>query len=300
MAAPPVVLVGVDGSQTGRHALAWAAAEAAALRWSLLLVTAWTVPRLVGTDADLGPGFVDETAVERGAREVLDEALAWVEARPEALQVEARLGYGDAAGVLVDASERAGLAVVGKRGRGGFARRLLGGVSIALPAHAHCPTVVVPLLEEADRRARSGVVVGVDGSPRSDRAAHVAAEHAQRWDVPLTLVCGMPLAMPALAWVPVAVDPAPASQEAEEALAAAAERIRAAHPGLDVRHRLVQDTPARAVTEAGDGADLVAVGARGHGGFAGLLLGSVSQAVLAHASAPVLVVPERCAVPHEY
>ncbi len=292
-------MVGVDGSETGQHALAWAVEEAVSRRWRMLLVSAWSVPHIAGVDADLGQAVVDEGAVHGAAEQVVADAARQVAEHPQAPDVERRVQIGDAAGVLVAASAEAGLAVVGKRGRGGFAARLLGGVSIALPAHASCPTAVVPLPPRepeapADGVPAGSVVVGVDGSPGSDHAAHVAADQARRWGVSLVLLCGIPVSAPVLAWMPVALDPAPMTEEARGALAACAGRISERHPGVDVRHVLVQDTPARALMAAARGARLVVVGARGHGGFAGMLLGSVSQAVLAHARCPVLVVPRWC------
>ncbi|MBR7503228.1 universal stress protein, partial [Mycobacterium tuberculosis] len=58
--------------------------------------------------------------------------------------VSTLVSSGDASGVLIDASTNADLAVVGARGHGGFSGRLLGSVALAMPAHAHCPTVVIP------------------------------------------------------------------------------------------------------------------------------------------------------------
>lgn len=71
-----------------------------------------------------------------------------------------------------------------------------------------------------------------------------------------------------------------------EALAGRMER----GPGIAVEHRLVRGGAREALIEASRGAGLLIVGARGRGGFAGLLLGSVSQALLHHAHCPVAVV----------
>src|SRR5699024_8696549 len=73
---------------------------------------------------------------------------------------------GDSVGALVDVSERVHLMIVGARGRGGFLGRVLGSVSMALPAHAKCPTIVVPAEAES---ADGPVVVGVDGSHHARR-----------------------------------------------------------------------------------------------------------------------------------
>lgn len=296
MADRDVVLVGVDASPAGNNALDWAVDEAVRRGWSLHLVCAYTIPVTAGIAGEITTPLVDDEAVRAVAEATCAEAVERVRRRPGAPNVTTEVVYGDAAGVLVDASEHAGLAVIGKRGRGGFASRLLGGVGAALPAHAACPTVVVPLphdeAERARQESRTGVVVGVDGSPEGAHAADVAATFAVERGWPLTLLCAVPLAVPTLAWLPTALDPDPLVAEVREELGRAAETVRAAHPGLDVSTRLVHDSPARALTDASGDAGLLAVGARGHGGFAGLLLGSVSQAVLRHAHCPVLVVPK--------
>jgi nucleotide-binding universal stress UspA family protein len=70
-----------------------------------------------------------------------------------------------------------------------------------------------------------------------------------------------------------------------------AQRVRAEHPELSVHWQFFDGSPAGVLSEASRTASVVAVGTRGHGGFAGLLLGSVSQAVLNRSVSPVLVVP---------
>lgn len=295
MADADVVLVGVDGSEAGNHALDWAVDEAVRRGWGLHLVCAYTIPVTAGIAGEITTPLVDDDTVRQVAEATCHEAAERVRRRPDAPTVTTEVAYGDAAGVLVDASARAGLAVIGKRGRGGFARRLLGGVGSALPAHAACPTVVVPLPRDAasaaEQAVRTGVVVGVDGSPHAAHAADVAASFAERRGWPLRLVCAVPLAVPTLAWLPTALDPDPLVAEVREQLAEAAEQVRAAHSGLEVSTSLEHDSPARVLTQATCEAGLVVVGARGHGGFAGMLLGSVSQAVVQHARCPVLVVP---------
>ncbi|HEX6446232.1 MAG TPA: universal stress protein, partial [Streptosporangiales bacterium] len=73
-------------------------------------------------------------------------------------------------------------------------------------------------------------------------------------------------------------------------LAEALADCRDRYPEVDVAEHVVPDPPAQALVTAGDGAVLVVVGSRGRGGFRGLLLGSVSQALLHHAPGPVAIV----------
>uniref|UniRef100_UPI002027DE88 universal stress protein n=1 Tax=Actinotalea sp. C106 TaxID=2908644 RepID=UPI002027DE88 len=193
--------------------------------------------------------------------------------------------------------------VVGTRGRGGFAERLLGTVSSALPAHAHCPTVVVPfrqadLDEGRPQRGTSGVrriVVGVDGSAAAEAALAHAIHEAEIWDAELTAVAGVPVGSGAgiLAWLPAAVDHEAVLRDVAEGLDVVVDRALADHPGVQVRRHVLDGTGAALLTEFSTAVDLVVVGSRGRGGFAGLLLGSTSQAVLHHAVCPVTVVTTR-------
>ena len=77
---------------------------------------------------------------------------------------------------------------------------------------------------------------------------------------------------------------------AEDATRELVDRVREGFPDLEVTSEVVEDTPGLAIARAGEGAGLVVVGSRGRGGFAGMLLGSVSHTVIHHATSPVMVV----------
>ena len=196
-------------------------------------------------------------------------------------------------------------AVVGTRGRGGFADRLLGTVSSALPAHAYCPTVVVPLRDPQGQQVPEGgqippippvqrIVVGVDGSPQAERALRYAIDEAVTWDAQLTAVSGVPVGSMTglLAWLPSAVDHEQVLADMAEGLDVVVDRA-VAGSGLHVRRFALDGTGAELLTEFSSASDLVVLGSRGRGGFRGLLLGSTSQAVLHHAACPVMVVSSR-------
>ncbi|MGJ7439702.1 universal stress protein [Aquipuribacter sp. MA13-6] len=198
----------------------------------------------------------------------------------------------DAATAILDVArrEQADLVVVGSRGLGGFLGLLLGSVSVKVASHAPCPVVVVRSRDDDDRPAGgpARVVVGVDGSDVSALAVGFAFETAARRGLALTAV---------RAWeAPAPMDPALLSflpkveeEEMRELVASlAGERRR--FPDVDVRVELVNGHPAQALVAASDEAEVVVVGSRGRGGLAGMLLGSVSQAVLQHAHGPVAVV----------
>ncbi|ACQ79145.1 UspA domain protein [Beutenbergia cavernae DSM 12333] len=294
MSHEPVVLVGVDGSAPSLHALDWAAAEAVQRRWRLHVVCAYSLPSFTAASLDGGYAALDDGAIRDGARAVLDESVARVAGC--GVEVTHALETGDAAGVLIDLSRQAGLAVVGTRGGGGFADRLLGTVSSALPAHAHCPVVVVPHREDdaALLMPPKRMVVGVDGSPSARCALERAVEEAALWEAELTAVVGVPLASGAgmLAWLPAAVDRDQVLADVTEGLNVAVEQATQG-TSVTVKRHALDGSGAELLTEFSTAVDLVIVGSRGRGGFAGMLLGSTSQAVLHHAACPVLVVPNR-------
>jgi nucleotide-binding universal stress UspA family protein len=147
------------------------------------------------------------------------------------------------------------------------------------------------------------VVVGYDQTPHSDRALAEAAREAEIRGTALTIVHAyawlppiVPLAVPMA--MPVAESERACHEAAEQVVESAAASVRSRHPGLHVVARTIAVPAAKALAEASRGADLLVVGSRGRGGFAGLLLGSVSLRVLADACCPVIVVhgasrPER-------
>ncbi|MBO8194390.1 universal stress protein [Streptomyces oryzae] len=146
------------------------------------------------------------------------------------------------------------------------------------------------------------VVVGVDGSPHSLRALDRAADEAVRRGSELEVLCG---------GVPSRRSPYPETeadrermrQAAKEVAGDAAERIRSRVPGLTVVATGVSEPAADALIHRSRTAELTVVGTRGHGGFRGLLLGSVSLRLASHAAGPVMVVrgepPESGAAPGE-
>lgn len=137
------------------------------------------------------------------------------------------------------------------------------------------------------------VVVGVDGSPRSLDAVDLAAREATLRNAPLHLVY-------AYVW-PYVAAPIGSSEargperslrdDAEQIVGEAAERARATAPTVAVTGEAVVGAPTATLLERSRSASVVVIGDRGHGGFTGLLMGSVSQAVLHHAACPVAVVP---------
>jgi nucleotide-binding universal stress UspA family protein len=145
------------------------------------------------------------------------------------------------------------------------------------------------------------IVVGTDGSPSARQAVSWALEEARLRKSPLHIVHAwmVPLVealpKPWLAATPVGHPEEGLEQRLEagarEFLESAVAEAKTAEPSLDVIGELAEMRPAAALLAAARDADLLVVGSRGHGGFAGLLLGSVSSQCAHHAPCPVVVVP---------
>lgn len=308
---PTGIVVGVDGSEHGRCALIWAAKEARRRRRPLHVVTAYSVPIFAASGLDGGYSTIDDTVIQDGAKAVLKEAIDSL-GEYDDVDISSSVESGDAAGVLLQFSEHAELLVFGTRGRGGFVGRLLGSVSSALPAHAKCPTVTVPLRfaerlgeevsdrrirEEEAREPRKGVeqvvAVGVDGSEQARVAVLLAAEEAMLLGVPLRVVCAVPQFSGSLAWVPAPVDREELFRDIQSQLKAGTAWLQSHFPDLEVQTSLVDGAPVDILVDVSRSVDLLVLGTRGHGGFAGMLLGSTTDGVLHHAKGPVMVVPDR-------
>ena len=140
------------------------------------------------------------------------------------------------------------------------------------------------------------IVVGVDGSEQAERALRWAVAEAEAWGADLTAVAGVPMASMTgvLAWLPAAVDHEQVLRDLQEGLNVVVDRALVGHQ-LTVKRHALDGTGAELLTEFSEATDLIVLGSRGRGGFAGLLLGSTSQAVLHHAQCPVMIVTNRCA-----
>ena len=138
------------------------------------------------------------------------------------------------------------------------------------------------------------ITVGVDGSDSSKAALAWAYDEATHHGAALTVVAtwtppALPMAPPygSLTDEGYARQPQATALDLLERFVA---ELEERSPAVDVRTSVEEGSPAKVLIERSAESDLLVVGSRGHGGFAGMLLGSVSQHLVAHADCPVVVV----------
>jgi nucleotide-binding universal stress UspA family protein len=289
MTQPPdhrPIVVGVDPDSTKRMALAWAADEAARRRVPLRLVHAEGMPTVEFRKWHVPPSWEawNEVMHEAGEQKLKD-AVAFAEARQPRVEVSGLLAEGDPAWVLREQSQDATAVVLGSQHLSRV-REVFGSASVSLPvmAHSPCPVVVVPEPEHSTQQP-AYFVVGVDGSEHSAAAVEFAFEEAALRDAALRAL---------YVWQPGLLgmlDEQAAQQECRRLLSEIVAGRGAAYPNVELHHELISGHPVKVLTEESAHALGLVVGTRGRGGFAGMLLGSVSQGVLHHAECPVIAVP---------
>ena len=295
MTREPIVLVGVDGSDASFGAIDWAVKEAAQLGWGVRLVCAYSLPAFSATSMDGGYGVMDESQLVAGSESVMAQAVKHAGTE---VPVTTEVIAGDPTHVLAEMSKSASMVVIGKHKGSGLANRLLGAVSSSLPPLAHCSTVVVPHRGETKplRMPLKRIVVGVDNSDSAKGALRRAMREARIWDAELTAFSAVAIIQGAgaFAFMPPATDHDEILASVREGLdVTVAQALEESGSSITIRRHALDGNAAALLTEFSTAVDLVVEGTRGRGGFAGLLLGSTSQAVMSHASCPVMVVPSR-------
>ena len=279
------ILVAVDGSACAKVAVDWAARVAAQRNVPLRLVHVVTPGMVFWPELAVPPGF-GQWEVELGA-DMLRKAAAVAEDAAPGVQVQTEQIDGPSVTTLVDLSKEASMLVVGSHGRGGLGRLILGSVSSGLVRHAHCPVAVI---RDEDLTAavpgHAPVVVGVDGSPASDRATAIAFDEASWRKVDLIAVHAVSdtdlVEVPRADWDKL-------EQRGGEVLAKRLAGWQERYPDVQVSRVVEWSRPANAIVKAAENAQLVVVGSHGRGGFAGMLLGSVAAAVVQAVKVPVIV-----------
>jgi nucleotide-binding universal stress UspA family protein len=133
------IVVGIDGSEESKRALAWAAGYAQLTATPLRVLVVWHVPTNYGWTVPLPEAWDPE----RDARAVLEQETREVLGSSPDVELSTSAVEGHPAQILAEASKSASLIVVGSRGRGKFAGKLLGSVSAFLATHASCPVLIM-------------------------------------------------------------------------------------------------------------------------------------------------------------
>lgn len=285
------VVVGVDGSAASVVAVELAAREAQLRGCDLRIVHAfvWPLLRVPLSAPPLGP---PGSGLRNVAHEISVDAKQHAKATVPSLAVDSVVVTGEPISVLQTESADAQLVVVGSRGLTAFSGLLVGSVAMHLAAHAHCPVLVVRGRVDPD----GPVLVGIDGSTEADGALDFAFQEAATRGTDLIAMhvwnswSGSSLLTGVAESIPLRPASGPSDSGVEWVLTSVLARWRDRFPDVKVHRQIVNGRIRLSLLDATASSQLIVVGARGHGGFAGLLLGSVTHAVLQHAQCPAVVV----------
>ncbi|GAA4612039.1 universal stress protein [Actinoallomurus liliacearum] len=282
------IIVGTDGSDQSLRAVEWAADEAVRRALPLRIVLA-EAEWMYDTPIDPRLGAVREWLLA-GDGDLLARAVSTARERAPGVMVQTETAPGQVARVLLSKAGDAAMIVLGGHGLGTATGLLLGSTTLQVVTHARVPTVVVRDLEPAIRRE---VVVGVDGSAVSEPAVGFAFEEAALRKARLRAlhVWSHPASRGPGDMQPLVYDPRLVAEEELRLVETSLAAWQGKFPEVEVVFDVEHGRPARVLAGASARADLLVVSTRGRGGFSGLLLGSVSHALLHRAHCPLVVVP---------
>jgi nucleotide-binding universal stress UspA family protein len=293
MAGGPPVVVGVDGSQGSHTAVQWAAQEAGRRHLPLRVVHASVPTHLPSMRSTAVAARSDW---RQQANNIATDCVAAARRIDPTLIIELKVRLNEnPAQALADEADSAELLVLGARGTGGFAKLRLGSTAVQVLELISGPVVVVrePDAEVVPGPAAGQVVVGVDGSELSHRAARFGFGEAALRGTGLTVLHAWTRPWqpaPRSFKAPGGVDWSFLEPQAATILSQSIAAARHDFPDVDVTERLINDQPGNALLDASRGAELLVVGSRGLGGLTGMVLGSVSHGVVHQAHCSVAVV----------
>ena len=185
---------------------------------------------------------------------------------------------------LIDASKDMRLVVVGCRGMSALDRLTLGSISSGLIRHAHCPVAVIHK-QHPEPDVHAPILLGIDGSPASEFATAIAFDQASHRRAPLIAMHAWADSLTSGAHLNWTID----EQKGEELLSERLAGWQENYPDVHVKPTVIHQDASRWLVNHSDTAQLIVVGSHGRGGFAGMLLGSVSSTVVHAAEVPVIV-----------
>jgi nucleotide-binding universal stress UspA family protein len=285
------IIVGVDEVALAGQTVRWAAEQAVLEGRPVRLVRA-VMPVPMGRSdhaAVVQPGTF--TSLRLHSEALLGQAHEQVHRVAPSVEVDEQLEVATARDLLLDVAEDAHLLVLGSRGRGPVLTHLFGSVGVGVVRRARCPVVVHRPGHPG--RVRDGVVVAVDATEDAVPVLEFAFRQASLRRLPLRVVHYVMDPRSALVGAPMVGDLSQQMQESELRMSEAMAGLGERYP--DVR-TTVSTTPGLAahdIVTAATRADLVVLGTHQRPAADRLLVGSVSTAVLEHASCPVAVVPVR-------
>jgi nucleotide-binding universal stress UspA family protein len=273
------IVVGVASIEHDLKALDWAVQEAESRRLGVHLVHCWEWPTVPPWTSEFD-GLVISDLVHHG-EVVLKKARSHIENRSDAA-VTTEIVNGVASDVLTKLGQTATMIVLGSRQRRGLGRAMLGSVSNELVAHASCPVVVLGA-PAAVPGTGAHVVAGVSGTDQDAAVLAFAFDEAQRRGAALKVI---------LCWhPPLANEKLPPPDRAHAWLSEALAGWRQQYPDVEVHATVLHAHPADALVNAALSQELLVVGRREKRVRLGHVMGSVSLAVLHHATCPVALVP---------
>lgn len=280
------VVVGVDGSPGSETALRWAL-DRVERYGAVDPVHAWDYPAWTYTPAALGGGIAPSSEeMMQATRDGVGSYLAELE---PGLDERLIVRWGSASSILAEEAESAELLVIGTRGHGAVASRLLGSVSLWCAHHSPVPVAVVPdgalVSTDAER-----IAVGMDGSPNS--------EDAFRWAVTrhphsAITVYGAWQSALVFGYEPSVIDPAKVARAStrlvEDSIARVCEQEHVASDEIKVV--MSNESPGYALHDAADESDLLIIGGRSRTGVEYALLGSTTTGLVIKPHCATIVVP---------